>query len=266
MRVLSSDGKELARVTGDQAMPQAAGNLKMCALQPGKVCAVGTSGPTWCALLEYADEKIKVNVFHEAPIIGPAENPKSRFSPTFVAPWNGVADNHRGVLVGRVSGASDAMTHPLQIDLETLSVRSPYAPSMVGNPRNFHILPNGEALNATGLVLYHCAAPGKQLPNGKPYRVLSQPGLQFFADQFLIYEKALFVPSWVWHRIDPVTLKTEPWKLDAPFYPKPYLPYGVSAHFGIVSWNFQTGQFYRATLEAPPPLKPSDVPSDDGDK
>ncbi len=256
LRVLDPQGKLIAHASVAEGFPGADGALQMCPLEPGKICAVGFMGRTWCALLELADEKIKINLFHEAAKIGNAADTQSRFVPTFVAPWQIGLERHRGLLVGRVGGPAESLQqYPLQIDLETMAVRCSQSPSMHGVANGFHVLESGDLLNSTAGVLYHCAAPGKLLPSGKPYEVLRDQTPHFFSQRDLLLENAIFLASQKdWCRVDPQTLEVASWKREPKDYPVFDQLHGVSAHFGIIGWNYKSRKLYRAKLEKLDPV------------
>jgi len=235
------------------------------ALEPGKVCAIGSFGEhcrAWCAILQHRDGASQVHVFHQATRLPQDFNSEEAeheaevaFQPCWTHEYCGGDHGPRTLLVGREGANLRVKTQPLSINLDRLEVS--VFPLTLGWAENHHsqsyFSRQGQLLEANEFYVMHYAQPGGALPDGRAQRELCENETHTgLVDKYLLpYRGWIYVPGGRWYRLHPETF--EPEELVPGRLPGEYegLNYGVSAHYGLVAWgNRGSGEskFYRVTV------------------
>jgi hypothetical protein len=273
--VLSPTGDVTARIASAEGLPPCDNGIRIHAIEPGRVLAVGSFGKhmrAWCAIADLNSPDPRVRVFHQAteaaftgspPGVAYSENPVQTFVPLWTHEFDtGNPGADRCVLIGRRGRSDVPLKAPLEINLTTLAVS---VPNLDANDAELNYddqtsdslcSVRGELLQVTSSWVKHRAPSGRKWANGKAWRILCEGkpiGSQLIGLKSLLlpYHGYVYVPGNAWFRIDPTTLKEE--RLVPTILPKEYdgLPfYGVSAHYGLVAWSYW-GQFYQVLVDEP---------------
>ena len=261
--VLNAKGDITARIGPDEGLPPADSAIVLHAIEPGKVCAVGSFYPhrrAWFAVVEQAGGKGRVEVFHEAKRVPQpgedikerVENPTIVFDPKWIRDYQ-PRDRSQGrmLLVGRAWGGAQFESRPLLVNLDKREVL--VWENRASEPIDYSKA--GETLEARGYDITLQAAPGATFADGKTYRRIDHRGSNDGALSHAIvpYGGFLYVPGSVWHRIDPETMESE--RLNDPL-PRPYSSlsgFAVTAHHGMIGWsssdwNLPAGTIFRITV------------------
>ena len=266
---LDPETREILKIGGDSGLPPADKGMRLHALAPGEVCAIGSFGElqrAWCAIVE-AQPRPAVKVFHTATRVLTAaddrEGDSARaadivFSPSWVHLYESMQGGHR-LMVGRYGPSRASRATPLEIDLETLRVGlSPFALTAADlRSSAAYFSKNGELLEAGDSHVAHFAAPGKKFDDGQSRHAICTPrnseGVENGGLRGLLLpsDGCIYVPGLMWFRIDPRTMQAEqltPERLPAPA--SEFEHFGVSAHFGLVAWKYRGAKFYQISVGA----------------
>ncbi len=217
-------GKIVAKIGTESGLPSVNKRILLHPIEPGRIFAVGSFGPhlrAWCAIVEFKKGQASVNVFHEATRV-PTDtdnreelenDPTLVFEPYSIHEYQGEEENRRILLIGRDSRAKydwKIVRRPLEIDLNKMSIRV-----------------------STGQI-------SSLRKKSSSYFVSLFPNIE--------YKGKVYAPGKIWYCIDPKTHEKE--KLVDLQLPEPYSSlnhYWVSAHYGLVGWNWDYG-FYQIRI------------------
>lgn len=258
--VLDADGRLVAKLAREQGLPPADAGMKLHAMAPGKVLAVGSFERGWCALIDYQPTWTNINVFHTATRIRTVAEGSSdaRTLPefAFTPKWTFLYEDEQGLRNRLIVGLRK---NPLEINLETLQVSASELP-MPGDMHRADAYFNrrGELLQCSDFEVTHYAAPGRTLFNGETRRAFCIPrnkegtkngGLR---KQILPYDGFLYVPGLIWYRIDPQTMKEEQLCPDRlPRLASDQDNFGVAIHYGLLGWAYGK-KFYQFDVSSEP--------------
>lgn len=230
--IVSPEGKLLAKIGKKQSLPPSDQGLLLHPIAPGKVCAVGSFGPhhrAWCAIVEFDGKDGKVNIFHRATRVRMSSEDYAKvggdkdmvFRPCWVHEFNSAKkDKGRILLVGRKAPSAFTRRRPLQIDLDTL-----------------------------GVSIFKRDLQSADYMSSQSY--FSRDGRLVEGKRLLVHDGWVYGVSLAWFRLNPKTWKSE--RLNPGQLPGKYILYrhgyhAVSAHYGLVAWDFK-GIFYSISVK-----------------
>lgn len=266
--VVKPDGTTIARFTDESGLPPADNGIVIQPIAPGRAIAVGSYGLTgraWCALLECnGDGGNSVKVFHEANRLGCREeivdtierDPTLCFHPAWLHAYEAKGGSRR-ILVGRDVRGGAGASRPLEINPDTLAVRTfdrCIQRAMSSTPRNSYFSRDGFLLEGCGGNMTLYAPPGERLENGQESKVLSGPRGNGGDGPIFSLNGWVYTTGPCWSRIDPKTWSAQrldaedlkPWRIDRCTH-----HLGVSSHYGLIAWDGDV--FCQIVDNEPPP-------------
>ena len=287
VRVIKTDGTEVAHFGSSEGLPPADRGIRVRPLGDGRAIAVGAFGRPergWCARLEINQRGGSVDVFHEArryvtlngtrdavdrKTPGNALDRDTRigFLPAWLHYYAAKDGSHR-ILVGRDSKYRGIGNRPLEIDPATLAVTVfPYellCPADRANDSTY-VSRRGflfEASSFRGLILY--PPEGETFLDSKTVNKVGDPMRLQGNDSAHAIGDWVYTPgSWkrskdgIWF---PIPMGAGGPPLEGMY---PMFTYGVSSHYGLVGWG--RGGYCQVTgLEGAPdnPPPPRAEPAD----
>jgi hypothetical protein len=262
--VMDPDGTVLVRVGPEHGLPPCERGILIYPIEAGKVLAVGSFGHewrAWCAIVEFADGRVRVNVFHKATTgitanytaTEAASNPSLRFIPAWIHQYHlgGDAD-HEVLLIGRSTEGCVPPHLPLRVDLKTLQVSVFDRELSLATRSESYFSRDGQLLEAWLGAISLYAPPGTTFPDGRTWKRLFEPKApECLWERMLQYQGWLYVPGRPWRRVNPETWSCEAINSsEARRFEPSRARYGVSAHYGLVCWT-REGAFYQVTITEP---------------
>ena len=255
--VLSSQGKEILRVTAKHGLPPCDRALLLHPMGQDRAIAIGSFGPhrrLWCGIVEIGADGPKVNLFHQATRVKTPEDLKGDEQPDWASvpewvhehQWS--KDGPKVLLVGRSSLPGVADPHPLEIDLSTLKVITSKATVFRYTGSAGMYSHDGYLVQTLNHYPVLVAPPGRVFENGENFRYLGKiEGSGGSPHAVLFWKGRLYVPGWPWFRIKPGTWETE--RLACERLGLGHIwKQAVSAHYGMVVWGTSDNPWYRVIV------------------
>jgi hypothetical protein len=247
--IITPQGDRAGFVGREHGLPPFAGALVVHPVSPGKAVVIGSlEQRTWVARVSrQKDLRFEFTLLHEAtksPVRANEpgdDSPEDLYSPVgwgeLRPPWS---PGKRLLLVGR----SWNPARPLAVDLSTFQVSLFPARWPFTMAKHTRFVDDGSAVGASTPGIVRIFLPDPKADAWKSTSLLQHDygfpaDLSPSASQLHAHEGMLYQPGIEWARVDPRTWKAERVRNTAMPYEDPFDWYAVSAHHGLVGWNWQ---------------------------